>query len=185
MQRDKAVLEALERLAARLDALTEEVRALRELLSGELNPSAGVPLLPEGEGAAVSRSDMQLLLAPAGEESPMTIDDFVPKGGDATFPDAKVSRAEGTAEGEDELFEPLLDFDLTGNISLADTFLYANEFFGGSRAAVEELLTEIERFSSISQVEHYLYEVCGYSKEDDAVVRLMSFIISNARVRRR
>lgn len=117
--------------------------------------------------------------------APVTMDDFVAVADTGESATPAPEEGAGTAgERPDDLLEPLLDFNLVRSISLADTFFYANELFFGNKIRLEELLSEIEHFSGMSQVEHYLYEVCGFSRDDAAVRRLVGFIIANATVRK-
>ena len=198
-------LEVLASLASRLEDLSRQLSEVKKALDEELDrassflPAGGTSIgmagaespsgLPENadladkatvEAAPVEPPLRDLSIDPASQ---VTLDDF-----EAVSPATEVEPAdpEQSREGGDEasLFEPLLDFNLVRSISLADTFFYANELFFGNKAQLEDMLIEIERLSSMSQVENYLYEVREFSREDPSIQRLMSFIMANASVRR-
>lgn len=78
-------------------------------------------------------------------------------------------------------FEPSLHFDLLDHLTIADKFLFANELCFGNQADLIDMLGDIERLSSWSQVESYLYQVRGFKKEDEAVKQLAAFVKDNSK----
>lgn len=89
--------------------------------------------------------------------------DFIAK----TDPEAKIDElfvARGSEEVLESAFEPALHFDLIDNLTIADKYLFANELFFGNQADLIEMLEEVERMSSWSQVEHYLYAYVALGK---------------------
>ena len=190
-------LEVLASLSAKLDDLSRQLSEVKDALERELErassfvPSDGKTIgmasaetpsgLPENadfpDKAAPQPSDVEPPLKDLSIDasSDVTLADF-----EAVVP----ASLDAEEKEEQSLFEPLLDFNLVRSISLADTFFYANELFFGNKAQLEDMLVEIERLSSMSQVENYLYEVRGFSRDDASIQRLMSFIMAGATVRK-
>ena len=158
---------ALEALAERLDDLAARVEEIRLLLRAELDRPDPVPATPEPTPAPTP-----VVNAYFDEAELPRLSDFEP-----------VAPLEPKAADEEAAFEPVLDFDLKNTLSLADSFFYAGEFFGGNTAEVETMLDEIEHLSGMTQVENYLFDVRGFSKEDPAVQRLLTFVIAHAKTR--
>lgn len=77
-------------------------------------------------------------------------------------------------------FEPKLTFHLHNNLTIADKYLFANELFMGNQDELSDLLTDIERLSSWSQLESYLYDVRRFNKEEEPVKQLVEFIKENS-----
>lgn len=82
----------------------------------------------------------------------------------------------GSEEAMEKAFEPTLHFDLIDHLTIADKFLFANELCFGNQADLIDMLADIERLSSWSQVESYLYQVRGYKKDEEAVQVFATFI---------
>lgn len=80
----------------------------------------------------------------------------------------------------EDAFERKLRFDLIDQLTIADRYLFANELFYGDQEALVDMLRDIERLSSWSHLESYLYEVRQYSKEDEAVKQLVAYIKEHA-----
>lgn len=77
-------------------------------------------------------------------------------------------------------FEPHLHFHPRRAFSLADTFMYANELCWGNRAEFDTILDEIERMSSWSQLENYIYTVLRLDPESESVQRFMDEVRATA-----
>lgn len=73
------------------------------------------------------------------------------------------------ADDLDVVFEDQIAFEVVHRFSLADRYYYANEFFHGDQGSFVEALENIERMSSWSQVENYLYEVLRLNSGDSVV----------------
>lgn len=84
--------------------------------------------------------------------------------------------ASGSSDVLESAFEPKVSFDLTHRLSLADRYLFANELFWGNQAELMEAISDIERMSSWSQVESYLYDTRGFNKGADEVKRFAEFV---------
>lgn len=82
----------------------------------------------------------------------------------------------GSDEAMEELFEERKHFNLLGNLSIADRYLFANELFMGDQAALTDMLADIEKLSDMSHVESYLYDVRQFGKDEEAVKHLVAFI---------
>ena len=200
MQKHREVLADLE---ARLSRLAEEAEAIKQALRDELSridtfiaaggeaapppsmcrPWGGTSSVTVSEEAGGERpfavtpplQDFEAPIAPS-------IEDFVPV--HAASDDHSVPEEHPVSDSSRDLFEPILDFRLSSSISLADTFFYAGELFMGNKPLFEEMLTEMEQLSSMTQVENYLYQVRGFSKDDPVVQRLLGFVVSHASSRK-
>ena len=198
-------IEVLTSLTAQLGELSDRLQEIKKALEEELERVSSFvtrqgddSVMVGAQPASAGPDEVRLPQAPEAPEvdppykdlsldltAPVTMDDFVAV--DEPVKPAKPAPKDSGPSAEEEpgdILEPLLDFNLVHSISLADTFFYANELFFGNKARLEELLSEIEHFSGMSQVEHYLYEVCGFSREDATVRRLIGFIMANATVRK-
>ncbi len=87
----------------------------------------------------------------------------------------------GSEEILKSAFEPALHFHLIDHLTIADKFLFANELCFGDQSDLIDMLRDIERLSSWSQVESYLYQVRGFKKDEEAVQLLASFIKEHSR----
>lgn len=77
-------------------------------------------------------------------------------------------------------FEPMMVFRTSGSLSVADSFFYANELFGGNRPELETALSEIDRLSSVSQLRHYLTETLRLDLSREEVKRFYDFVIAHS-----
>lgn len=96
-----------------------------------------------------------------------------------TKPEAELSELFVARDSEEVLesaFEPALRFDLIDHLTIADKFLFANELCFGNQGDLIDMLGDIERLSSWSQVESYLYQVRGFRKDEESVKLLAAFI---------
>lgn len=109
------------------------------------------------------------------EEAPseLLLDDFPAGGIDDLFVPC------GSDEVLESAFEPKVSFHLSSNLSIADRYLFANELFFGNLGELTGVISEIERMSSWSQVESYLYDTLSLKKDSEEVERFASFIQSN------
>lgn len=76
-----------------------------------------------------------------------------------------------------------LTISVVGKLSLAESFFYANELFAGNQGTLREVLEEIERLSSRSQLYSYLYDTLRFSKEEESVRDFVAFVEDNIRER--
>lgn len=77
-------------------------------------------------------------------------------------------------------FEPMMVFRTSGSLSVADSFFFANELFGGNRPELETVLSEIDRLSSVSQLRHYLTETLRLDLSREEVKRFYDFVIAHS-----
>ncbi len=76
----------------------------------------------------------------------------------------------------DVSFEKKVAFDLLSNLTIADKYLFSNELFLGNQVELMEMLNDIERLSSWSQLESYLFDVRRFGRNEEAVTHLIAFI---------
>lgn len=76
-----------------------------------------------------------------------------------------------------------LTISVVGKLSLAESFFYANELFAGNQGALREVLEELEKMSSRSQLYSYLYDTLRFSKEEESVREFVAFVEDNIRER--
>lgn len=159
----------------RIDALVEELQLLRREVADLMVRDAAAA---NDEAEALTTTIIDDI---AQEECYKSTEDIDPK-----------TEAEPKKEPEPELkdlfvplnsevvlestFEEKVSFDLVNHLSLADKFLYANELFAGNQSELMVMLEEIERLSSWSHVESYLYSVQRFDRENEAVKHLVEFI---------
>lgn len=84
-------------------------------------------------------------------------------------------------DGIDAVFEKQMSFHVNERFSLADRYFYANELFCGDQVALNEALSDIEKLSSWSQVESYLYDVIRLKREDNVVKSFVEIIKEGGR----
>lgn len=77
-------------------------------------------------------------------------------------------------------FEPMMVFRTSGSLSVADSFFFANELFGGNRPELETVLSEIDLLSSVSQLRHYLTETLRLDLSREEVKRFYDFVIAHS-----
>lgn len=157
-------------LLAHIDSLVSELGELRSEVSAWLEeqrtaPSDAEPVSPsapamEHPRPSSPRSQIESELRRAELNLDERDDDivFVPK---------------QTEMSLDKSFEPQMFFHPRRAFSVADTFLYANELCWGNRMEFETMLDEIEKLSSWSQLEHYIYNVLRLDRESREVQRFM------------
>lgn len=146
------------RLVERINRLIEELTEIRD----EVTDLYATPTAPE---PAVEEK------VPGAEESSSPVSDAAPvvdQELEAKVPELTLETA----------FEPLVDFHTAGQLSVADSFFFANELFGGNRPELNRVLEEIDRLSSVSQVRHYLTETLGLDMESEEGKRFCDFVLS-------
>lgn len=74
-----------------------------------------------------------------------------------------------------------LTVSVVGKLSLAESFFYANELFAGNQGTLREVLEELEKMSSRSQIYSYLYDTLRFSKEEESVREFVAFVEDNIR----
>lgn len=196
-------------LIAHIDTMITELTQMRDEVAAAVERSEEVVSVPmDGTDSEVTESDA--LSPETGdklpsEETPIEVADQSSDSevrGDTTDPqhpsteeetassEAKLSAATASVdpileEKVPELtletaFEPLIDFHTSGHLSVADSFLFANELFLGNRPALVTALSEIDRLSSMTQLRHYLYDTLRLDEEDEAVQHFYDFIVAHS-----
>lgn len=146
------------RLVERINQLIEELTEIRdEVTDLYATPTAPEPAVEEVTGAEESSS-------PESDAAPVVVDQEL----EEKVPELTLETA----------FEPLVDFHTAGQLSVADSFFFANGLFGGNRPELNRVLEEIDRLSSVSQVRHYLTETLGLDMESEEGKRFYDFVLS-------
>lgn len=144
-------------LTGRIDRLVSELMLIRrevaELGAAETTPAEGAPVEREPEVA-----DPEEVCTPVLEEM------------EEKVPELTLETA----------FEPMMVFRTSGSLSVADSFFFANELFGGNRPELETVLSEIDRLSSVSQLRHYLTETLRLDLSREEVKRFYDFVIAHS-----
>lgn len=147
------------RLVERIDQLIQELTEIRDEVTALSESSSETPVDPTieevTEGATSPESD---------ETTPIVVDEEL----EEKVPELTLETA----------FEPMVDFHTAGQLSVADSFFFANELFGGNRPELNRVLGEIDRLSSVSQMRHYLTETLDLNVESDEGKRFYDFVLS-------
>lgn len=147
------------RLVERIDQLIRELTEIRDEVTALSESSSETPVDPTieevTEEATSSESD---------ETTPIVVDEEL----EEKVPELTLETA----------FEPMVDFHTAGQLSVADSFFFANELFGGNRPELNRVLGEIDRLSSVSQMRHYLTETLDLNVESDEGKRFYDFVLS-------
>ena len=146
-------------LVERIDQLIRELTEIRDEVTALSESSSETPVAPTieevTEEATSSESD---------EISPIVVDEEL----EEKVPELTLETA----------FEPMVDFHTAGQLSVADSFFFANELFGGNRPELNRVLGEVDRLSSVSQMRHYLTETLDLNVESDEGKRFYDFVLS-------
>lgn len=153
----------VEQLTERIDRLVGELTEVRAELAA---------LLPE-EQAQSETPKADEVVTPEEQPSPVDPEPAIDPQLEEKVPELTLETA----------FEPMVSFRTSGSLSVADSFFFANELFGGSRAELERVLEEVDRFSSVSQLQHYLYDTLQLAPDREEVARFYDFILSHSTAR--
>lgn len=147
------------RLVERIDQLIRELTEIRDEVTALSESSSETPVDPTIEEVTEEAT------SPENDEIiPVVVDEEL----EVKVPELTLETA----------FEPMVDFHTAGQLSVADSFFFANELFGGNRPELNRVLGEIDRLSSVSQMRHYLTETLDLNVESDEGKRFYDFVLS-------
>lgn len=146
------------RLVERIDQLIRELTEIRDEVTALLESSSETPVDPTIEEVTEETTSQE------SDETPIVVDEEL----EEKVPELTLETA----------FEPMVDFHTAGQLSVADSFFFANELFGGNRPELNRVLGELDRLSSVSQMRHYLTETLGLNLESDEGKRFYDFVLS-------
>ena len=146
------------RLVERIDQLIRELTEIRDEVTALSESSSETPVDPTIEEVTEETTSQE------SDETPIVVDEEL----EEKVPELTLETA----------FEPMVDFHTAGQLSVADSFFFANELFGGNRPELNRVLEEIDRLSSVSQMRHYLTETLGLNLESDEGKRFYDFVLS-------
>ena len=146
------------RLVERIDQLIQELTEIRDEVTALSESSSETPVAPTMEEVTEETTSQEI------DETPIVVDEEL----EEKVPELTLETA----------FEPMVDFHTAGQLSVADSFFFANELFGGNRPELNRVLGEIDRLSSVSQMRHYLTETLGLNVESDEGKRFYDFVLS-------
>ena len=147
------------RLVERIDQLIRELTEIRDEVTALSESSSETPVAPTIEEVTEEATSLE-----SDEISPIVVDEEL----EEKVPELTLETA----------FEPMVDFHTAGQLSVADSFFFANELFGGNRPELNRVLGEIDRLSSVSQMWHYLTETLDLNVESDEGKRFYDFVLS-------
>nr|WP_321776894.1 hypothetical protein [uncultured Porphyromonas sp.] len=147
------------RLVERIDQLIRELTEIRDEVTALSESSSETPVDPTIEEVTEEATSPE-----SDETTPIVVDEEL----EEKVPELTLETA----------FEPMVDFHTAGQLSVADSFFFANELFGGNRPELNRVLGELDRLSSVSQMRHYLTETLGLNLESDEGKRFYDFVLS-------
>lgn len=147
------------RLVERIDQLIQELTEIRDEVTALSESSSETPVDPTIEEVTEEATSPK-----SDETTPIVVDEEL----EEKVPELTLETA----------FEPMVDFHTAGQLSVADSFFFANELFGGNRPELNRVLGEIDRLSSVSQMRHYLTETLDLNVESDEGKRFYDFVLS-------
>ena len=147
------------RLVERIDQLIRELTEIRDEVTALSESSSETPVDPTIEEVTEEATSPE-----SDETTPIVVDEEL----EEKVPELTLETA----------FEPMVDFHTAGQLSVADSFFFANELFGGNRPELNRVLGEIDRLSSVSQMRHYLTETLDLNVESDEGKRFYDFVLS-------
>ena len=147
------------RLVERIDQLIRELTEIRDEVTALSESSSETPVDPTIEEVTEEATSPE-----SDEISPIVVDEEL----EEKVPELTLETA----------FEPMVDFHTAGQLSVADSFFFANELFGGNRPELNRVLGEVDRLSSVSQMRHYLTETLDLNVESDEGKRFYDFVLS-------
>lgn len=148
------------RLVERIDQLIRELTEIRDEVTALSESSSETPVAP----TTIEEVTEEATSPESDEISPIVVDEEL----EEKVPELTLETA----------FEPMVDFHTAGQLSVADSFFFANELFGGNRPELNRVLGEIDRLSSVSQMRHYLTETLDLNVESDEGKRFYDFVLS-------
>lgn len=146
------------RLVERIDQMIRELTEIRDEVTALSESSSETPVDPTIEEVTEETTSQE------SDETPIVVDEEL----EEKVPELTLETA----------FEPMVDFHTAGQLSVADSFFFANELFGGNRPELNRVLGELDRLSSVSQMRHYLTETLGLNLESDEGKRFYDFVLS-------
>ena len=146
------------RLVERIDQLIRELTEIRDEVTALSESSSETPVAPTMEEMTEETTSQEI------DETPIVVDEEL----EEKVPELTLETA----------FESMVDFHTAGQLSVADSFFFANELFGGNRPELNRVLGEIDRLSSVSQMRHYLTETLDLNIESDEGKRFYDFVLS-------
>ena len=147
------------RLVERIDQLIQELTEIRDEVTALSESSSETPVDPTIEEVTEEATSPE-----SDEATPIVVDEEL----EEKVPELTLETA----------FEPMVDFHTAGQLSVADSFFFANELFGGNRPELNRVLGEVDRLSSVSQMRHYLTETLDLNVESDEGKRFYDFVLS-------
>ena len=147
------------RLVERIDQLIRELTEIRDEVTALSESSSETPVDPTIEEVTEEATSPE-----SDETTPIVVDEEL----EEKMPELTLETA----------FEPMVDFHTAGQLSVADSFFFANELFGGNRPELNRVLGEVDRLSSVSQMRHYLTETLDLNVESDEGKRFYDFVLS-------
>lgn len=147
------------RLVERIDQLIRELTEIRDEVTALSESSSETPVVPTIEELTEEATSPE-----SDEIIPVVVDEEL----EEKVPELTLETA----------FEPMVDFHTAGQLSVADSFFFANELFGGNRPELNRVLGEVDRLSSVSQMRHYLTETLDLNVESDEGKRFYDFVLS-------
>ena len=147
------------RLVERIDQLIRELTEIRDEVTALSESSSETPVDPTIEEVTEEATSPE-----SDETTPIVVDEEL----EEKVPELTLETA----------FEPMVDFHTAGQLSVADSFFFANELFGGNRPELNRVLGEVDRLSSVSQMRHYLTETLDLNVESDEGKRFYDFVLS-------
>lgn len=147
------------RLVERIDQLIRELTEIRDEVTALSESSSETPVDPTIEEVTEEATSPE-----SNEIIPVVVDEEL----EEKVPELTLETA----------FEPMVDFHTAGQLSVADSFFFANELFGGNRPELNRVLGEIDRLSSVSQMRRYLTETLDLNVESDEGKRFYDFVLS-------
>ena len=146
------------RLVERIDQLIRELTEIRDEVTALSESSSETPVAPTIEEVTEETTSPE-----SDEIIPVVVDEEL----EEKVPELTLETA----------FEPMVDFHTAGQLSVADSFFFANGLFGGNRPELNRVLEEIDRLSSVSQVRHYLTETLDLDMESEEGKRFYDFVL--------
>lgn len=147
------------RLVERIDQLIRELTEIRDEVTALSESSFETPV-----DLTIEEVTEEATSPESDETTPIVVDEEL----EEKVPELTLETA----------FEPMVDFHTAGQLSVADSFFFANELFGGNRPELNRVLGEIDRLSSVSQMRNYLTETLDLNVESDEGKRFYDFVLS-------
>lgn len=172
-------------LLLRIDAILSELSEIKQEISEWMNESepttSGVIASETSTTAQAETAPSGMKIAASEPSEPIsTVMSEIRKSELNIMDDEPITFIPKARQTFEDSLEPRLYFHPRRAFSLADTFLYANELCFGNKGEFESVLDDIEKMSSWSQLENYIYVVLKMDRESENVLRFMDEIKSTA-----